>query len=177
MRQQPGGWVIRSGIASRMTNSFIEGLLKVPEHISDFRLANRPSARPSHFFVFFSSSSHLLVIVVSSSAILESSVARYESSKLAAEKRREKERQDLVPSDVADHDDPSRFFLSHSISFHRLLVQRVVWLSKDIAALVEASSRRYWPSYVLVPHFTRNVRGFRHVATVSRNAIRVIGWT
>jgi len=27
-----------------MTNSFIEGLLKVPEHISDFRLTNRPSA-------------------------------------------------------------------------------------------------------------------------------------
>ena len=41
---QAGGWIIRSGvsgIASRMTNSFIEGLLKVPEHISGFRLTNR----------------------------------------------------------------------------------------------------------------------------------------
>jgi hypothetical protein len=52
-----------------MTNSFIEGLLKLPEHISDFRLANRPSARPYHFsfFAFFLASSLPIVIFINAS--------------------------------------------------------------------------------------------------------------
>jgi hypothetical protein len=49
-----------------MTNSFIEGLLKVPEHISDFRLANRPSARPRRFFFFFVFFTTIVVAIPSS---------------------------------------------------------------------------------------------------------------
>jgi len=47
-----------------MTNSFIEGLLKLPEHISDFRLANRPSGHPYHFFFFFAFSRRRVIVAL-----------------------------------------------------------------------------------------------------------------
>jgi len=112
-----------------MTNSFIEGLLKLPEHISDFRLANRSSARPYHFFFF-------AFFLASSSSRRRRHLHQRGSFSLDGTKR-----QGLDSFDIIVNRDGSSVASSSSLLpfFHPCsgtCSSRIVWLSKDVTALV-----------------------------------------